>query len=102
MEEERGREEWRIPALEDMWFEAPVSRNHSEALGGGVATPAELSAVYSAWLFQTAPGDGGGSCGRWWAVIACWGWNGGRGPRTPEPGARIGMDQAWTSPVHGL
>ena len=61
MEEEKGREEWRLPALEDMWFVAPVSRNHSEALGGGVATPAELSA----WLLQTVPGDGGGSCGRW-------------------------------------
>jgi len=43
MEEERGREKFRIPAEEDMWLLAPVSRNHSEALGGCVATPTELS-----------------------------------------------------------
>jgi hypothetical protein len=43
MEEERGQELGRL--LEDMWFEAPVSRNHSEALGGCVATPAEVRAV---------------------------------------------------------
>jgi hypothetical protein len=48
IEEERGRGEWRVPVLEDMWFVAPVSKNHYEALGGGVATPAVLRAVYSA------------------------------------------------------
>ena len=30
------------------------------------------------------------------------GWNGGRGPNMPAPGARKGIDQAWTSPVHRL
>ena len=30
------------------------------------------------------------------------GWNGGRGPKTPALGVRKGIDQAWTSPVHGL
>jgi hypothetical protein len=45
MEEERGREEERVPLLEDMWFVALVSRNHSEALGSWTATPAEERAV---------------------------------------------------------
>jgi hypothetical protein len=44
----RGREDVRLPALELMWAEAPVSRYQSLALGGMVATPAELSAVYRA------------------------------------------------------
>jgi hypothetical protein len=35
-----------------MWLVVPVSRNHSEALGGGGATPVEFSVVYSAWLSQ--------------------------------------------------
>ena len=43
MEEERGREKFRILAEEDMWLLALVSRNHSEALDGCVATPTELS-----------------------------------------------------------
>jgi hypothetical protein len=43
MEEDKGRGEWRLPEDEDMWLLAPVSRNHSEELGG-VATPAEWSA----------------------------------------------------------
>jgi hypothetical protein len=42
MEDEVGREEERLPLPEDMWFVAPVSRNHSEELGGWAATPAEL------------------------------------------------------------
>jgi hypothetical protein len=29
MEEEKGREVERVPLLDDMWFVAPVSRNHS-------------------------------------------------------------------------
>ena len=48
---------------------------------------------------EEEPGAGEG----WWcAIIACWAGNGGRGPKTPEAGARKGMPQAWTSPVHGL
>ena len=32
--------------------------------------------------------------------MACCGWNGGRGPRTPAPGARKGIDHACTLPCH--
>jgi hypothetical protein len=45
MEEEKGREVERVLLLDDMWFVAPVSRNHSEALGGWTATPVEERAV---------------------------------------------------------
>jgi hypothetical protein len=41
MEEDKGRGEWRLPEDEDMWLLAPVSRNHSEELGGWTPTPAE-------------------------------------------------------------
>jgi hypothetical protein len=34
--------------------------------------------------------------------VALMGWKGGRGPSTPAPGARNGIDQAWSTPVHGL
>jgi hypothetical protein len=59
IEDERGRAEVRLPADVDMWLLAPVSRNHSEELGGCVATPAELRAEYNAWLSQAAALDGG-------------------------------------------
>jgi hypothetical protein len=44
MEEERGQDGWRLPT-EDMWLVAPVSRNHSEALGSDGTMPVELCAV---------------------------------------------------------
>ena len=87
-----------------MCVEAPESTNHSEELGGYCCgTPVDWSAARKALWSQAVDGAGGklgdACC---WANMALLGWNGRRGPRTPAPGPRNGMDQAWTRPVHGL
>jgi len=38
-------EEGKLPGDEDMWDVAPVSKYHSDVLGGACGTPAELRAA---------------------------------------------------------
>lgn len=52
-----GVAEESIPEELDMWEDALVSKNHSEELGGVVATPADVRAEYRVMLSQAgAPG----------------------------------------------
>jgi len=44
----------KLPALEDMWELAPVSRNHSDACGLEGGTPEFVRAARRAWWFHTS------------------------------------------------